>query len=306
MSNVEKYCEECGTANAISAKFCQVCGEKFYETSKPFEEQPLIQPPQYHPRDEYIPPSQHPSQQQGFQPLMMSTPTQWQGGGLIQGIKLLYTSPSESASPLLEDLKSPSSVLLVFILASLAGLISYLDAMKIDYLEIDVDPQFESQYEADTIRLTAIIAGVFTFAIIFAIWWIWSWILGLIIKGGLPFNSVVRYNASQSMRKLNGYRYVPSIIAQLIRIILLLAEDNRTANVSMGSTGLGDAPIPKIVTDYSDFYVTSVLLLSTAASIIAALILYRVIKRGLHHTGIAPALVSMIVIIVPFFLPIIL
>jgi hypothetical protein len=302
MSNVEKYCEECGTVNSVNAKFCQVCGEKFYETSKPFTEQPLVQPPQYHPRDDYLPPNQHPSPQQGFQPLMMSAPAQWQRGGLLQGIISLYKSPTKSTAPLLEDQSSPTTLGLVFVMAALTGLLSYINEMKTEYLNIDVTAGFESRYEPSGIQQTAIQNGVFAFAGVFLGWWVGSWVLGLLIKGGLPYDSVVRYNVSQSMRKLNGYRYVPSILVHVIQILLLQGEQDRKANVSMEPVLGVKAPVNTYVSDYSDFYLSTSLFLTLAATIVSAFILYKAIKHGLRHTGIAPAIIAVILVLYPIIL----
>ena len=186
MSNVEKFCEECGTVNSLNAKFCQVCGEKFYETSQPLAEEPLIQQTHDLPRDDYPHQNQYSSQQPGSQPLMMSTPTQWHGGGLLHGISSLYKSPTKSAAPLLEDQSSPGTLGLVFVMAALTGLLSYINAMKIEYLNVDVDSAFESQYESSGIQQTAMQNSIIAFISIFVGWWVGSWILGLLIKGGLP------------------------------------------------------------------------------------------------------------------------
>ncbi|MHA2250878.1 MAG: zinc ribbon domain-containing protein [Candidatus Kariarchaeaceae archaeon] len=302
MTSVEKYCEDCGALNESEAKFCKVCGLQFYAAKK---EQPFVQPQQQQqPPDsgQFSSLGQFQQTETGFQPVMMHSPRQWYGGNLLQAIKAFFTTTSTSTGELVEDPKAPSPLPLVFLMALISGALAYLDGLKVTYTEVDVDEMYESTYMDSNIGTAAMTAGFTTFIFVIVAWWVLSWILGLLIKGGLPANSVVKYNASQGMRKIRAYLFVPSIIAESIQLFLLSGEEKRQMKVTMQDTIFGRAPVPEAVVGYSDAYLTASLILPLVASIIGAFFFYKSVKNGLNHLGNAPLIIAILWVVLPYLL----
>ncbi|MHA2251187.1 MAG: zinc ribbon domain-containing protein [Candidatus Kariarchaeaceae archaeon] len=283
MSN-SKYCENCGAKNSDNAIFCTNCQNAFDANQQSGQGNFS---------------SLGNFQQVNQEATITVEPRTWRGGNLGNGITAIYSSPDKATPELLEDPNAPSPIILVIIAAILTAITTYLVTSKVTYVNVNVDSQFEDNYTSDAVIQQAQIAAVIAALFIFAIWWIGSWILALLVRGGLPDNSVVKYNATPSMRKLNGYRYVPAIVISVIQIILLSFEDNRTADVKMGKSLGVDAPVVDYTSNYSDFYTLITPVLSILAAVISAYILFAGIKKGLNHQGSAPAIIAVLIALWP-------
>lgn len=262
--------------------------QPFQETNEDMQPKPIYQ--------SQAPPS-------GPFPIMPGEQRRWVGGSLLSAIKAMLISPTKSTPELLEDPNAPSPFPLVFLMAIITGIFTYLDTIKVEYNEVEVDPLLAGRYNAEVIKDTALQTAFVAFILTFIFWWVGSWLLGYLIKGGLPPNSYVKYNATQAMRRLNSYRYAPKIITVTIQILLLSREEDRVANVSEGQEILG-IPQPQIefIQDYSAFYIAMVSILTLIGAIIASIMLYKGIKHGLNHQGNAPLIIAILLVIGPFLL----
>lgn len=247
------------------------------------------------------PPSSPSPQNYGVRPMLAPTRV-WTGTGLVDAIGKLHRDPAKTTPELLEDGNAPSPMILVVIIAFTRALVVYFRETNIVYTTIDVSDDFYDAYATEEgIRDAALTAAGFSLILTFIAWWLLSWIMGLVIKGGLPRNNIVRYETTKSMRRFNAYRYVPLIVYNIIYIILIQFEEKRQGIVSMEETFGIQTPFPVITSDFSSFFITTVLLISILAYLISATVFYRGIKGGLRHEGITPVFIAMIILLTPFY-----
>jgi len=301
-----KYCPNCGYGNKHSDRFCNNCGTDISHLAegpvKPQYQQPIQQttqpPPQYQQPQSYAqpPPYQQPptyGQQTG--PIVYQLRS-FEGKGLLDATNKILRNPAKTTPELLEDQTAPGSRIFVLIFALLNASLVYMKSVKTEYIEVNVDSSLESQYTTDEgIRELALLNGIGAFLLVFVGWFVGSFIIGLMIRGGLPMNSYVKYNPSQSMRQLGGFRYVPYIVVLIIQIILLNFEDKRQSRVE--GDGTFGQPLPSVINDFSSTYVNISLVLTIASGIFSAYIFRKGVKDGLFHQGISPLLIGIGIVI---------
>ena len=191
------FCADCGTKNEQSSIFCENCGKELKAAA--------AKPGKYSKLGDY-------QSEESFTPSMMSAPSTWNQGSLVNATINSYVKPDSTIPPLLEDANAPSMTPLVIIYALLSAILTYYTTLKSEYTFDDTVDQLQQDALApDLIPALASISAVIEFAGVFLIWYIGSWILASLLKGGMPMNSPLRMNASAAMRKLNAIRYFPRV-----------------------------------------------------------------------------------------------
>lgn len=324
----EKFCEECGKNSPIEVKFCKFCGVEFpiidhpdyIQTNFP-QQQPSQQPldplynpipyqtekqPQYQspqqPNVPLRPPIYHQQVGQNISP--RKPPRMWKGGGMNTAIKEFYSNPQESTAPLLEDPQAPSSFMIILLAAFTASLIAYFSTMKTNFVEIidDDEGTLEPFVTSSGIKNLAMSSAVIAFAVVFISWWLLSWALGKLLRGGLQPDQYLLNAPTQSMRQLIGYLYFPTIVKNVISIILLQFESNRDAKISVSKVSSLSTPNIEYLTEFSSDYILIMLFIKIVSSLVTAIIFYRSTKYGLGHNGSAPMLIAILIVLVSLFL----
>lgn len=186
--------------------------------------------------------------------------------GLIDGSTKMITDPKTYSVRLLADPNSPSSLPLFVIRVILVALVAYYKFQKDSYFDEFFRTAIQDVSEQTGFSITEL-RSVYsiTFPIIyvvglFLLFWIGSWIMGLLIKRSLHPQSPLKNNTSRAMRQLNGYRQVPLIIGQIIALTLIL-----TVNASV--------------------FIVVMLFVRTIAQIMYGVILWRGIGTHVGYNG---------------------
>ena len=306
-----KFCENCGKTNVITAKFCKSCGNTFPEIDIPsFNENPPPQSgPQVPTKPVYPtnvnqpppmsqPPPTHGIPQNAMGTLAIDPPRAWTGGGILDAIRKFYTKPTRHSAELLEDPKSPSPTILVVLSAVVFGVFFYLQFMTLEFVSVDVAPEYENYFSSQSGRQSfGLTSAAIFFVVIMILWLFGSWLLGNLVRGGLPNTHYVRYNSTRSMRKLTAYLSIPYTLKNILMCFMLLNEKKRQAQVSSSS---GSYSFPRIdyITQYSNNYYNISFLSGFIFGFIAAIIFYRVLTRGLGYKGILPGILSVLMVFV--------
>ncbi|MCY3414275.1 MAG: YIP1 family protein [Candidatus Heimdallarchaeota archaeon] len=240
-----KFCDGCGHGYESVELFCPSCGKNLEQREDRTEfsiNQPELR-----------------------QPIMMLQNEYWRGNSLFDASKQMLTNPKSASRAILQDPRSPNPIPVVFLYAVITSLIAIITTTKITEVTFDSDvPElYQSSLESQA-GFSAINLVVSIFTIIIG-WYIVSWILGAIFKGGFPPSSPLRYDINLAMRKLNAYRYIPLIITGSIQLILLLLQPDQSVHYSMQTIPFfGLLPIPTYSGFSSVYYLLSDILMLVA------------------------------------------
>jgi len=314
----EKFCEECGKKSPIGVKFCKFCGVEFpvidhpdyvranapAQNLPPQEEFPYQQsqptyPPQYPPQQQVIQP-QGPPQYINRGNFMRKPPRVWQGGGLVKATLTLYSNPIKTAPGLMEDPQAPNSIWIIFVTAISAALVQYFTYLKTNFTKrIGDDLEFFKTFtSSEAIQNMAINFAILMFLLQFVSWFILSWLLAATVKNGLPVDSYLLHSPSKSMRQLTGFLYIPTLLRNIVQILLLQFEDKRDASIKKGRPVFNTAsPEITYLTTFSNEYFWVLFIIAAIMAIITALTFYRSIKHGLNHNGSSPAIITFFIIL---------
>ncbi len=259
------FCADCGGKNEPSSIFCENCGKELK----------AAKPGKYSQLGDY-------ETQESFSPTMMAGPSTWNQGNLINAAINSYVKPDSTIPPLLEDANAPSPTPIVLIYAFLSAVLTYLITIKVTYtFEEGLSEDITQAFEPEVLSVLASVSAIVSFIGVFVVWYIGSWILGALIKTGMPINSPVNLNASVAMRKLNAIRYVPSIFVALLQIILLQVEDNQVFHLTATTVAGTESATTTIVSNFSPLY----MMLSFIIIVIALLASLWVLYKGIKATG---------------------
>jgi hypothetical protein len=175
---------------------------------------------------------------------------------------------------------------LVIIYALLSAILTYYTTLKSEYTFDDTVEQLQQDALAPgNIPALATVSAVIEFAGVFLIWYIGSWILASLLKGGMPMNSPLRMNASAAMRKLNAIRYFPSMIMVIVQIILVQLEDNQVFWMGTQNVQGTDTIVTETVTYFSPLFMTISFILYAIALMASLYVLYRGVKALGYQGG---------------------
>jgi hypothetical protein len=265
------FCADCGTKNEQSSIFCENCGKELKAAA--------AKPGKYSKLGDY-------QGEESFTPSMMSAPSIWNQGNLVNATINSYVKPDSTIPPLLEDANAPSMTPLVIIYALLSAILTYYTTLKSEYTFDDTVEQLQQDALAPgNIPALATVSAVIEFAGVFLIWYIGSWILASLLKGGMPMNSPLRMNASAAMRKLNAIRYFPSMIMVIVQIILVQLEDNQVFWMGTQNVQGTDTIVTETVTYFSPLFMTISFILYAIALMASLYVLYRGVKALGYQGG---------------------
>lgn len=217
------FCNNCGAENTGS-EFCPNCGQRT-STAEQVE-----QPGKYQQLGNY---GQYQQQPQ------MRTPEPWTGGSLVDAVKKMYLNTDLYAKTLIEDMNAPNS----YILAAIAIVTSTIAAILASAKTVTVyeDAQMESIMSGYSGIFSSESMGILSIFIVILVWLIGSWILGLFVKGGLPYGTYSHHNVTTAMLKLNAYRLVATLVISIPQIIYLLFAPDIVITVHANGTTTIDA-----------------------------------------------------------------
>ncbi len=296
----EKYCSECGAKNPIENQFCVNCGTQFpkqdmtFQSSPQYDEQPLKgnysegpvgsnyqQPPNYSQLGNY-------QAAPGYSPVVITPIKSWEGGTVMDAAKGMVLKPRETAPAVLTDPNAPSGIIFVHIMAVVSALFNYVSALRVRYEYASNVPQEFRTADLNAFTpsfISSLISGILG---VYISWYVGSWIMGLFIKGGIPINSPVYPRFNAVLRNLNAYRYIPSIIGNIILILALFIEPPRLILISMQDVLGTGTPIPLPVPQpYSILFTIIAVILIVGALVVALYMLYHsIMSLGYNGSGL--------------------
>ena len=228
MAQSNSFCENCGKKMSPDVEYCASCGAHQPENKGKFAT-----------LGGFNAPSQ--------QPMAAQEIVSWTGGSLVETIKEFVVNPFETGRRVLPASESPNPIALVIIAGLLAGIIAQIESNKTTYLfNSDIDELSRESIEGALPGLGTNVG--LTFGATLLSWYVGSWLLGILVKGGFPMNSPLKFNASEAMRKLNSYRYVPMIVGSIIQLIVLVtAGGQQTVTYGMGIIPIFNVEGPTII-----------------------------------------------------------
>jgi hypothetical protein len=282
MSSSTRFCEACGAQNPTNSLFCSTCGTKIApvdagaikttESVKPVDSvKPIDQQPQQQPPNQY----QYQPQQQGIPTTADQTVfTEDFQGNQIEAMKEFLVL-SDKSDRLFFSMNTPSILVLVALFLFTSSLFTFL--------QLNATQSF-IVLDGELIDITdiTIAVGIIGVIIVNLLWLLFSAaILGLILKGSFPQNSIGKIKPIRTMLKVNAYR---SMILSFSYIVSSILSFNLPKRLSI-SDGEGETAITN---DWPASYYASIEIISYIGQVLALLYLYLVCTKTLKMQGSGP------------------
>ncbi|MDH5404166.1 MAG: hypothetical protein OEZ01_15540 [Candidatus Heimdallarchaeota archaeon] len=256
---------ECGKSVELNQHFCNSCGKKL--------NQPII-----------------------FQ---FDTAESWSSGNIFNSICKFFRHPSKFGRTLLEDEKAPNSLWLIPLHLLLVYVVNLAYSYKTTWL-------FNVQYENSVFDrsfqevIVDELGNLFFNQILFMIF---IFVILQILKSGIPFTYLVRYNFFKATGRLMSYLLVPTILFNIILLILLVFFESNQVLYCCTESEIGNilgTPATllehEVITPFSPLYTLLSAAKFISSRIIIGIYLFVIINKSLENRSLISYLLPLVYI----------
>ncbi|RMG26965.1 MAG: zinc ribbon domain-containing protein [Methanobacteriota archaeon] len=254
-------CQHCGSENQDDVNFCIQCGAKILREKGAQASWTTFAP------------------QQPITPMMVRQPEVWDGGTLVDALRLFVREPKKTTA-LMEDPNAPNGVILFVITMVIASFTQGYVASRITS-RVYLDGEFVVETTGNIIQ--GMISSMVT-----------NWLLGTLIVAGLiaisrPKQSPIsQKNPFTLAASVNGFRSVVDLVYYVIVLVWLPFEPNTLVEVRQSTQSFETLVSPQVIVlqQPSLAYQFTVQFVSIITFAYSYYLLYRVMKDGMKLEGV--------------------